>query len=163
MSTKVMSLIRDLNFWSRLKIIDRYILKELIGPYIFGMLGFMVVISIDPMIYAMKNIINSSERGVEAMAVLKWFCYSLATDMIFTFPMAMLLATLIVFGRLSKDSELTALKAGGFSFTRETHEIKLGPIELSVKEKQAVNIPVWAGVGAIVIGAGLLLIGGKKG
>ncbi len=118
MSTKVMNLIRDLNFWSRLKIIDRYILKELIGPYVFGMLGFMVVISIDPMIYAMKNIINSSERGVEAMAVLKWFCYSLATDMIFTFPMAMLLATLIVFGRLSKDSELTALKAGGFSFTR---------------------------------------------
>ena len=58
---------------------------------------------------------------------------------------------------------LAGLLYGGFSFTRETHEIKLGPIELSVKEKQAVNIPVWAGVGAIVIGAGLLLIGGKKG
>ncbi len=58
---------------------------------------------------------------------------------------------------------LAGLLYGGFSFTRETHEIKLGPIELSVKEKQAVNIPVWAGVGAILIGAGLLLIGGKKG
>ena len=58
---------------------------------------------------------------------------------------------------------LAGLLYGGFCFTRETHEIKLGPIELSVKEKQAVNIPVWAGVGAIVIGAGLLLIGGKKG
>jgi len=58
---------------------------------------------------------------------------------------------------------LAGLLYGGFSFTKETHEIKLGPIELSVKEKQAVNIPVWAGVGAIVIGAGLLLIGGKKG
>lgn len=58
---------------------------------------------------------------------------------------------------------LAGLLYGGFSFTRETHEIKLGPIELSVKEKQAVNIPMWAGVGAIVIGAGLLLIGGKKG
>ena len=58
---------------------------------------------------------------------------------------------------------LAGLLYGGFSFTRETHEIKLGPIELSVKEKQAVNLPVWAGVGAIVIGAGLLLIGGKKG
>ena len=53
---------------------------------------------------------------------------------------------------------LAGLLYGGFSFTKETHEIKLGPIELSVKEKQAVNIPVWAGVGAIVIGAGLLLI-----
>jgi uncharacterized membrane protein YidH (DUF202 family) len=58
---------------------------------------------------------------------------------------------------------LAGLLYGGFSFTRETHEIKLGPIELSVKERQAVNIPVWAGVGAIVIGVGLLLIGGKKG
>ncbi len=107
-----------LNFFSKFKIIDRYILKELLGPYLFGMLGFIVVISIDPMIYAMKNIINSSERGIETTAVLKWFFYSLATDMIFTFPMAMLLAALIIFGRLSKDSELTAMKAGGLSFTR---------------------------------------------
>ena len=52
---------------------------------------------------------------------------------------------------------------GGFSFTKETHDLKLGPLELSVKEKQSVNIPVWAGVGAIVVGAALLLFGGKKG
>jgi hypothetical protein len=52
---------------------------------------------------------------------------------------------------------------GGFSFTRETHDVKLGPIELSVKEKQAVNVPVWAGVAAIAVGAALLLFGGKKG
>ena len=52
---------------------------------------------------------------------------------------------------------------GGFSFTKATHDIKLGPIELSVKEKEAVNVPVWAGVGAIVAGAALLMFGGKKG
>ena len=52
---------------------------------------------------------------------------------------------------------------GSFSFTKATHETKLGPIELSVKEKETVNIPVWAGVGAIVIGGALLLLGGKKG
>jgi len=50
----------------------------------------------------------------------------------------------------------------GFSYTRETHEAKLGPIELSVQDKQTVNIPVWAGVGAIVIGGALLLFGGRK-
>jgi hypothetical protein len=51
---------------------------------------------------------------------------------------------------------------GGFSYTKETHEAKLGPIELSVSEKQSVNIPVWAGVGAIAIGGVLLLLGGRK-
>ena len=51
---------------------------------------------------------------------------------------------------------------GGFSYTKETHEAKLGPIELSVKEKQVVNVPVWAGVGAIVIGGVLLVFGSKK-
>lgn len=52
---------------------------------------------------------------------------------------------------------------GGFSFTKATHDIKLGPIEFSVKEKESVNVPMWAGVGAIVAGAALLLFGGKKG
>lgn len=51
---------------------------------------------------------------------------------------------------------------GGFSYTKDTHEAKLGPIQLSVTEKQTVNIPVWAGVGAIVIGGVLLVVGGKK-
>jgi hypothetical protein len=52
---------------------------------------------------------------------------------------------------------------GSFSYTKETHQAKLGPIELSIKEKETVNVPVWAGVGAIVIGGVLLLIGGRKG
>ena len=51
---------------------------------------------------------------------------------------------------------------GSFSYTKESQEIKLGPLELSVKEKKEVNIPVWAGVGAIAIGGALLLFGGKK-
>ncbi len=55
-----------------------------------------------------------------------------------------------------------ALAYGGFSYTRETHQAKLGPIELSVKEKQTVNVPIWAGVGAIVIGAAMLVFGGGK-
>lgn len=52
---------------------------------------------------------------------------------------------------------------GSFSYTKETHQAKLGPIELSVKEKQTVNVPIWAGVGAIVIGGLLLVVGGRKG
>jgi len=51
------------------------------------------------------------------------------------------------------------LAYGKFSYTKETHEAKVGPIEMSVKDKETVNVPVWAGVGCIVIGAGLLLAG----
>ncbi|MBU7573467.1 MAG: hypothetical protein ACT6UH_12310 [Hydrogenophaga sp.] len=52
---------------------------------------------------------------------------------------------------------------GSFSYTKDTEAVKLGPLELSVKQKETVNVPVWAGVGAIVVGAVLLVLGGKKG
>ena len=55
-----------------------------------------------------------------------------------------------------------ALMYGGFSYTKDTQQLKLGPIELSVKEKETVNVPVWAGVGAILIGGALLLFANKK-
>ena len=56
---------------------------------------------------------------------------------------------------------LLGLVYGGFSYTKETHEATIGSLDLSVKDTKTVNIPVWAGVGAIVIG-GLLLVVPKK-
>jgi hypothetical protein len=55
------------------------------------------------------------------------------------------------------------LAYGSFSYTKQTHDVKMGPIEMSVNERETVNVPVWAGVGAIAIGAALLLLGGRKG
>ncbi|MGA7874438.1 MAG: LPXTG cell wall anchor domain-containing protein [Desulfoferrobacter sp.] len=57
---------------------------------------------------------------------------------------------------------IAGLLYGKFSYTRETHDIKLGPIEMSVAEKQTVNVPLWAGLGAIIGGGGLLLYASKK-
>ena len=54
------------------------------------------------------------------------------------------------------------LAYGSFSYTKETHDVKLGPIELSIKDKETINVPVWAGVGAIVVGGLLLFFGSKK-
>ncbi|BEP58067.1 MULTISPECIES: hypothetical protein [Variovorax] len=71
-------------------------------------------------------------------------------------------ATRIV-GILLVVAGIAGLGLGGFSFTKETHQAKLGPLEFSVKEKQTVNIPAWAGVAAIVVGGALVLLGGKKG
>lgn len=51
---------------------------------------------------------------------------------------------------------------GGFSYTKETHTAKIGALELAVKEKQTVNVPIWAGVGAIALGVQRLVFGGKN-
>jgi TRAP-type C4-dicarboxylate transport system permease small subunit len=52
---------------------------------------------------------------------------------------------------------------GSFSYTKDTTAVKLGPLELSLKEKQTINVPMWAGIGAIVVGGLLLLFGNRKG
>ncbi len=56
-----------------------------------------------------------------------------------------------------------ALVMGSFSYTRETEAVKLGPIELTVKQEEKVNVPAWAGGGAIALGVVLLLMGSRKG
>ncbi len=53
---------------------------------------------------------------------------------------------------------IAGLVYGKFSYTKETHEVNLGPIELAVKEKRTVNIPLWAGIASILAGAVLLAI-----
>ncbi len=57
---------------------------------------------------------------------------------------------------------ILALAYGGFTYTKDTHQAKLGPLQLEYKEKQHVNVPAWAGVAGIVVGGGLLLFGSKK-
>lgn len=51
---------------------------------------------------------------------------------------------------------------GGFAYTLETHDAEPGPVELSVKDEETVNVPVWAGAGAIGISGGLLAFRMKK-
>jgi hypothetical protein len=70
-------------------------------------------------------------------------------------PAKIIAIVLIIAGALG-------LAYGKFTYTEETHDAKVGPVELSVKDKETVTIPVWAGIGAIVIGAGLLLTSGRR-
>jgi hypothetical protein len=70
-------------------------------------------------------------------------------------PLSLTGVILIVLG-------LLGLGYGSFSFTKNTHTASIGPLELSVKEQQTVNVPAWAGGAAIVVGLGLLVAGGRK-
>lgn len=56
---------------------------------------------------------------------------------------------------------ILALAYGGFSYTRQTHEVKLGPVGFTVTEKERVNVPIWAGLALAIVGAGVL-VSGKK-
>ena len=58
---------------------------------------------------------------------------------------------------------LLGLAYGGFSYTKDTTALKVGPVELSVKQRETVNVPMWAGIGAVAVGVVLLLVGGRKG
>jgi len=69
-------------------------------------------------------------------------------------PVKVIAIVLIVGGILG-------LVYGGFSYSKDTTVVKLGPIEVSAKERQTVNVPMWAGVGAIVVG-GLLLVFARR-
>jgi TRAP-type C4-dicarboxylate transport system permease small subunit len=62
---------------------------------------------------------------------------------------------LIVLGALG-------LVYGGFSYTQDTTALKVGPLEMTVQEKKTVNVPMWVGIGAMVVGGVLLAMGGKK-
>lgn len=57
---------------------------------------------------------------------------------------------------------LVGFFTGGFSFTKDTKQAQLGPIELSVKEKESVNIPQWLSLGAVVAGVLVLVVGARK-
>jgi Na+/H+ antiporter NhaC len=70
-------------------------------------------------------------------------------------PVKVIAIVLVVAGVLG-------LVYGGFSYTKDTTVVKLGPLEVSAKERQTVNVPMWTGVGAIVVGGLLLAFGGKR-
>lgn len=54
------------------------------------------------------------------------------------------------------------LAYGGFTYTKETHKADIGPLHLTVKDKEHVNVPVWAGLGTLVVGVLLLTVPRKS-
>ena len=98
-----------------MKVIDRYIMKELLPPFFLGLLLFTFVLLINRIFKLTDLVIN---KGAALWPVLKLFSYIMPSFFTLTIPMAVLLAALVAFGRLSTDSEIIALKATGFSIYR---------------------------------------------
>lgn len=99
-----------------MRILDKYIIKELLGPFIFGICSFSSVFIGTSTLFRIAQYVT--KYGASISSVVKLFIYSLPSIIVLTFPMSMLLASLLSFGRLSGSSEITAMKSGGLSFYR---------------------------------------------
>ena len=96
--------------------LDRYVLREMAGPFVLGVGAFVIVlVSVDLLYDALKLIIR---QGYPPDIVIRAFAYRLPQTIALTLPMATMFATLMAIGRLSGDGEVVAMRAGGLSFLR---------------------------------------------
>ena len=98
-----------------MKTLDRYLISELFLPFLAGIAGFVLIMTVDLLFTFTDLIINN---GVPLLAVLRLLIYKLPAIMVLTYPVSFLFATAIVFGRLSRDNEITALRTSGINFFR---------------------------------------------
>lgn len=97
------------------RILDAHIFRQLFGPFVFGLLGALIIIAFGPMNRAIKYLLRG---GISPAVILEWFCYRVPEDMQFIFPVATLMAGLLGFAGLSKNGELTSMRAAGISLRR---------------------------------------------
>lgn len=100
----------------RVRLLDRYVLKELLYPFIFGVAAFSSIFVAATMLFKITQYMT--KYGAPGETVARLFMYNLPEVVNYTFPMSMLLAALMAFGKLSGSSEITAMKAGGISYYR---------------------------------------------
>ncbi|MCA0360346.1 MAG: LptF/LptG family permease [Armatimonadetes bacterium] len=98
-----------------MKRVDRLVLGEIFGPWVFGVMIFTVLIMAGSFLFQFTRLLS---QGVPFGIVLQLTALLLPGILAKTFSMAMLLGTLLAFGRLSGDSEIVALRAGGVSIPR---------------------------------------------
>lgn len=113
-----------------MRILDRYITKEILLTFIFGIFAFSSVFIGSGTLYRIAQYVT--KYGAPLSAVTKMFLYSLPGIVVLTFPMSMLLATLLSFGRLSGSSEITAMKSGGVSFYRISAPVYIIAVAVSI-------------------------------
>jgi lipopolysaccharide export system permease protein len=94
------------------KILHRYVFREILVPFALGLGVFTFVLLLARLLKLIELVVN---RGIPATHVMRIFCFLLPAFLEVTVPMAMLLAILVAFGRLSADSEITALRSSGVS------------------------------------------------
>ena len=113
-----------------MRILDKYILKEFIGPFLFGVCAFTAVFVGTGTLYRIANLIN--QYGASAWAAFRVFVLAMPSIIVVTFPMSVLLGSLMAFGRLSSSSEMIVMRAGGQNFIRLAMPIFIAAFFISI-------------------------------
>ena len=112
-----------------MRTIDRYILREMIGPFLFGIGAFIIVlVSVNLLYQALRLII---EQGHPVALVVRAFLYQIPQTVTLTLPMATIFGSLMAIGRLSGDGEVEAMRAGGVSFLRLARPVLVAGLAIS--------------------------------
>lgn len=99
----------------KLKIIDKYILKEVGSSFFFGTFTFLSIFLVDILMELIDYIIS---KGIPVETTIRLFLYALPGVLVLVIPMALLFSVLIALGRMQSDNEIIAMKAGGIHFYR---------------------------------------------
>ena len=111
-------------------ILDRFILGQVLAPFLFGIMSFTVILVAGSLLFKIADLVI--QRGVSLGVVTRLFLYSLPGVIMMTIPMSSLLATLLGFGSMSANSELVALKSSGLSFARIIRPVIIASLFISM-------------------------------
>ncbi len=113
-----------------MRILDNYILKAFIGPFLFGIFAFTSIFVGTGTLFRIAQYIT--EYGASLWSVTRAFILALPSIVVLTFPMAVLLASLLTFGRLSGTSEIIVMRASGLSFLRLAMPVYVAAFFISI-------------------------------
>lgn len=113
-----------------MRILDKYILKEFISPFLFGVCAFTAVFIGTGTLYRIANLINN--YGASLWDAFRVLVLALPSIIVVTFPMSVLLGSLMAFGRLSSNSELIVMRSGGQNFVRLAMPIFVAALIISL-------------------------------
>ena len=94
-------------------LLSRYFMREMILPFLFSLLMITFLLFINFLLRAVDRFLG---KGIEVLTILEYLFLNLAWIIALSVPMAVLLSTLMTFGRLSEDNEINAMRASGISF-----------------------------------------------
>lgn len=115
---------------SRGFILDRFVLGQMLAPFLFGILSFTVILIAGNLLFRLADLVI--QRGISIGVVARLFVYSLPGVVVLTIPMSCLLSSLLGFGNMSSNSELVALKSAGLSFGRIVRPLVCAGVLISI-------------------------------